>query len=98
MLEVLSTKNEGLMKVLEVAGEAARNRWGEMVDTALGGGEVIVHRRKRPIAVLVSYEAWQTWKRQRRAYLDRLAAEADAGNYFTQEQVEAGLRERGLID
>jgi hypothetical protein len=23
------------MKVIEVAGEAARNRWGEMVDTAL---------------------------------------------------------------
>jgi prevent-host-death family protein len=86
------------MKVIEVAGEAARNRWGEMVDTALGGGEVVVKRHRRPVAVLVSYEAWQTWKRQRRTYLDRLSAEVDAGNFYTQEQAEAGLRERGLID
>jgi prevent-host-death family protein len=85
------------MKVIEVAGEAARNRWGEMVDTALSGGEVVVKRHRRPVAVLVSYEAWQTWKRQRRAYLDRLSAEVDAGNFYTQEQAEAGLRERGLI-
>jgi len=86
------------MKVIEVAGEAARNRWGEMVDTALGGGEVIVKRHRRPVAVLVNYAAWQTWKKQRRAYLERLSAEVDAGNYFTQEQVEAEMRARGQID
>ncbi len=86
------------MKVIEVAGEAARNRWGEMVDTALGGGEVIVKRHRRPVAVLINYAAWQAWKKQRRAYLERLSAEIDAGNYFTHEQVLAGMRERGQID
>ena len=86
------------MKVIEVAGGAAPHPRGGEGDTGASGGGGGGQPRRRPLAVLVNYEAWQTWKRQRRAYLDRLSAEIDAGNFYTQEQVEAGLRERGLID
>jgi prevent-host-death family protein len=98
LLEVLYMKIGEAMKVIEVAGEAARNRWGEMVDTALGGGEVVVKRHRRPVAVLVNYAAWQAWKKQRRSQLDRLSSKVDAGKYLTQEQVEAEMRARGQID
>jgi prevent-host-death family protein len=86
------------MKVMEVGGETARNRWSEMVDTALAGGEVIVNRHRRPVAVLVNYAAWQAWKKHRRAFLDAQSAEIDAGNYLTHEQVLAEMRESGQID
>jgi hypothetical protein len=87
-----------MMQVMEIGGEEARNRWRDMMDHAFKGGEVIVKRYDKPQAVLVSYEQWQMLKRHYLAYLDKLSAEADAGNYFTMEQVEQGLRERGLID
>jgi hypothetical protein len=86
------------MNVVTMKGEEARNSWRDIIDTAFKGGEVVIQRYDKPVAVLVNYEAWQAWKKQRRAYLDRLSAEVEAGNYFTQEQVEHGLRERGLID
>ena len=73
----------------------------EQQAAAFRGGQVVIQRYDKPVAVLVNYEAWQewqAWKQQRRAYLDKLSAEVDAGRYFTQEQVEQGLRERGLID
>jgi hypothetical protein len=86
------------MNVVTMKGEEARNSWRDIIDTAFKGGEVVIQRYDKPVAVLVNYEAWQAWKKQRRAYLDKLSAEVEAGNYFTQEQVEQGLRERGLID
>jgi hypothetical protein len=89
------------MTVLTMKGEEARNSWRDIIDTAFRGGQVVIQRYDKPVAVLVNYEAWQewqAWKQQRRAYLDKLSAEIDAGHYFTQEQVEQGLRERGLID
>jgi hypothetical protein len=86
------------MNVVTMKGEEARNSWRDIIDTAFKGGEVVIQRYDKPVAVLVNYKAWQAWKKQRRAYLDKLGAEVEAGNYFTQEQVEQGLRERGLID
>ena len=86
------------MNVITMKGEEARNSWRDMIDTAFKGGEVVIQRYDKPVAVLVNYEAWQAWKKQRRAFLDAQSAEIDAGNYFTHEQVLAGMRERGLID
>jgi phosphoribosylaminoimidazole-succinocarboxamide synthase len=39
----------------------------------------------------------QAWKRQRPERLQRIRQEMDAGNYLTQEELEAGLRERGML-
>jgi antitoxin (DNA-binding transcriptional repressor) of toxin-antitoxin stability system len=83
---------------MKVNGEQARNRWRDMVDHAFKGGEVIVQRYDKPVAVLVNYDAWQIWKKQRIAFLMAQSAEIDAGNFFTHEQVLAGMRERGLLD
>jgi len=86
------------MKTLTMKGEEARNSWRDIIDTAFQGGEVVIQRYDKPVAVLVNYDAWLTWKAQRNAFLDAQAAEIEAGNYMTHEQVETILRQLGTID
>jgi hypothetical protein len=82
-----------------MTSEQARREWRELLDqTYARGGEVVIERYGKPIATLVNYEAWEVWKRQRRAFLDAQSAEIEAGNYLTHEQIVADLRTLGRID
>ena len=59
--------------------------------------EVIIRRYNKPAVVLVNYDMWQMLKKQRLELLDRLSQEVKDGNYVTQEELDAGLKERGLV-
>ncbi|RIK29391.1 MAG: hypothetical protein DCC55_38040 [Chloroflexi bacterium] len=66
-------------------------------------GPVIFAQRGRPAAVLVAVEEWDKIAKELAHYkrlilLEERSREVAAGNYMTQEEVEQGLRERGLID
>jgi prevent-host-death family protein len=85
------------MKVLELGGETARNRWSEMIDTALSGGRVIIKRRTRPVAVLVNFERWRVLEDAFVAMLKQRSQEMETGQNITQEQFEAELRAEGIL-
>jgi hypothetical protein len=78
--------------------EEARLRMRDILDEVLASKEVIIKRYAKPTAVVIGYKQWQAWKKRHLAILDEASQQVKEGNYFTQEQVEAGLRERGLID
>jgi prevent-host-death family protein len=78
--------------------EDARNNWREMIDTAYRGGEVVVERHGKAVAVLIGHDEWRILRNQRIALLKQLSADAAGGRYHTLEEAEQGLRERGLID
>jgi PHD/YefM family antitoxin component YafN of YafNO toxin-antitoxin module len=85
------------METVIFKSDEARKRWRDMMDAALTGKEVVIERYDKPQAVLLNYQQWETWKRQRVVYLDELSKQIDDGEYLTHEQVMADLRERGLI-
>ena len=68
----------------------------------LRNGPVILSQHSKPTAVLVDVETWNDTVR-RLAHLERLAAgdralqRVRAGEFLTEDEVEAGLRERGLV-
>jgi prevent-host-death family protein len=84
--------------ITTMKSEEARVRMRDILDEVIAGKEVIIERYAKPTAVVIGYKQWQIWKKRWLAMLDEASREVQAGNYFTQEQVEAGLRERGLID
>jgi PHD/YefM family antitoxin component YafN of YafNO toxin-antitoxin module len=69
----------------------------------LGRGPVIFAQRGRPAAALVYIEernrvAAELAHYKRLVMLEERSREVAAGNYVTQDEVEQGLRARGLID
>ena len=86
------------MDTLTITSEQARIKMRDILDDVLGGKEVIIERYAKPTAVVVGYKQWQVWKKRWLAMLDEASQEVKDGNYFTQEQVDEGLRQRGLID
>jgi hypothetical protein len=86
------------METVVFESDEARKRWRDVMDAALVGKEVVIKRYNKPQTVVINYETWTTWKKQRIAFLDAQSAEGEAGNYLTHEQVMDDLRQRGLID
>lgn len=91
------------MTIITMKSDEARSKFRDILDNVFSGlTEVVIERYNKPTAVVVSYAEWQKLKelqkRQRKEEIARARREMDAGHYFTEEQVEAGLRERGLID
>lgn len=91
------------MTVVTMKSDEARSRFRDILDTVFSGlTEVVIERYNKPTAVVVNYHEWQKLKelqkQQRKAEIARARGEMDAGHYFTEDQVEAGLRERGLLD
>ena len=78
--------------------EEARVRMRDILDEVLSGKEVVIERYAKPTAVVIGYKQWQAWKKRWLTILDEASREVQEGNYFTEEQVEDGLRQRGLID
>jgi hypothetical protein len=86
------------MTVKTMGSDQARLKMRDILDDVIGGAEVVIERYDKPTAVVIGYTQWQTWKRQRLAFLDAQSQEGEAGNFMTHEEVIADLRERGLID
>jgi prevent-host-death family protein len=85
------------MTIGAIRSEEARNRFRDMLDTAIAGGETVIERHGKPTAVIVNYAQWQAWKRQRKERLARIRQQMDAGIYATQEELDAELKKRGLL-
>ncbi len=74
--------------------EGIYNKIGELLAAVMAGQEVVIEQHGKAVGVVVPHARWLTWKLQRRQQLDEIRADMDAGNYFTQEQVEASLLEK----
>jgi prevent-host-death family protein len=86
------------MTVKVYKSEDARLKLRDILDDVMTGrAESVIERYGKPTAVVVNYAQWQAWKRQRSAKLARIRQEMDAGNYVTQEELDTGLQERGLL-
>ena len=86
------------MSTKTVGSDEARLKLRDILDDVQAGTtEVVIERYNKPTAVVVNYAQWQAWRRQRKKRLDRIRQEMDAGQYLTQEQLDAGLKEQGLL-
>lgn len=66
----------GCMKTVTMGSEQARLAWGQTLDTAFAGGEVVIQRHNRPVATLIGHAQLKEL-RTRLAMLE-LEKEADA--------------------
>jgi prevent-host-death family protein len=74
----------------------ARTRFRDILDATVAGKEVVIERYNKPTAVVVNYELWQRMRREFLAMLNQRSVEMHAGDYITQEQLDAELQARGL--
>ncbi|MDQ3247911.1 MAG: type II toxin-antitoxin system Phd/YefM family antitoxin [Chloroflexota bacterium] len=86
------------MTVRTISSEEARNNFRDILDDAIASNEVIIERYSKPVAVVVNYDRWNMVNRQFLAMLDQRSKEMTAGDYVTLEEMEAGLKERGLLE
>jgi prevent-host-death family protein len=74
-----------------------RNKHGQIFGL-LRRGPVVLAQRSRPAAVLVSVEEWNELQHYKHlVLLDERSKRMDRGEFLSQEEVEAGLKERGLL-
>jgi antitoxin (DNA-binding transcriptional repressor) of toxin-antitoxin stability system len=85
------------MAIKTVRSEEARNSFCDILDDAIAGDDIVIERYGKPTAVVVNYTRWQMQRRQWLAMLDERAREIDAGDFMTQEEVDAQLKARGII-
>lgn len=84
---------------ITLKSQEARIRWSEIVeDVHFRGAEVVVERYNKPVVAIVDYIEWKALKRQHAELLHERSERMRASDYMTQEEVDAGLRERGLLD
>jgi prevent-host-death family protein len=82
----------------KIGSDEARLKLRDILDDVQAGtAEVVIERHGKPAGVVVNYAQWQAWKRQRKARFTRIRQDMDAGNYLTQEELEAGLTAKGLL-
>lgn len=78
--------------------DETRRDWRNVIEQAyLDQNEIVVKRYNTPAAVVVNYEKWQLLNRQRNELIKQMMQEVKDGDFVTQEEVEAGLKERGLL-
>ena len=83
---------------LTMTTDQARIKWRDTLEKAhMEQSEIVLERYNKPIVVMMNYDRWRLLTQQRREMIERLSKEIDEGNFFTQEEVEQGLRERGLL-
>jgi prevent-host-death family protein len=68
------------MEKLVTAFEARRSFGRILDDVAAGGDQVVVERHGRPVAVLVSLDVYDQWKRSRSEFFDRIRKAASIAN------------------
>ena len=90
------------MTIKTLPSEEARRQWPTLLDLVdAGETEVVIERHNKPTAVVISYELWSTLLQQHYLSLARqrsaeLVQSPDLA--IPWDTVEAGLRERGLLD
>lgn len=47
------------MTIKTLKSEAARQQWGEILDTARAGQEVVIERYNKPVAVLLGFQEYE---------------------------------------
>lgn len=77
--------------------EVGRKLQTILSDATTGRAQSIIEEQGVPTAVVISYVQWQAWQRQLSEEVAQIRKEMDAGEYVTQEELEVGLRERGLL-
>ena len=89
------------MTLKTLSSEEARTNLRDVMDEVMTGeSEIVIERHGKPTVAVISYREYvriQKERERRREHLIRIKAEMENGNYFTWEQVEAGLKERGLV-
>lgn len=89
------------MTLKTLSSEEARTNLRDVMDEVMTGeSEIVIERHGKPTVAVISYKEYvriQKERERRREHLIRIKAEMENGNYFTWEQVEAGLKERGLL-
>jgi antitoxin (DNA-binding transcriptional repressor) of toxin-antitoxin stability system len=85
------------MAIKTYESEDARLKLPAILDNLMIGAESVIERDGKATAVVVHYAQGQAWRRQRTATLARIRRERTAGDDVTQEAVDAGLQERGLL-
>ncbi len=88
------------MNTVTFGSEEARTKFRDILDgVSIDKSDFVIERHGKPTAVVVNYgeyEQWLTWKRRRKERHDQIRSEMDAGHFYTQEQVDALLQERGM--
>ena len=87
------TMVEPVMKSAEV-----RDKWRDILDSVHVGQEIVIERYNKPAAVVINFDKWRILKQRYFAELDRISQEMREGDFFTQEELDAELRKRGLIE
>lgn len=86
------------MSTRTIGSDEARLKLRDILDDVQAGAtEVVIERYNKPTAVVVNYAQWQAWRRQRKARFARIRQEMDAGQYLTQEELDQGLKAKGLL-
>ena len=89
------------MIVKTVRSEEARTHLRDVMDEVTAGdAEIVIERHGKPMVAVISYKEYQRIQRERQNRLAKLAkarAEMQGGNYLTWEQVEAELKQKGLL-
>lgn len=75
----------------------ARAQFREILDELTSGRETVIEHYNRPVGVVVPFVQWQAWKRERRERHNLISKRMDEGDYLTLEEVEAGLKEKGML-
>lgn len=78
-----------------MSSDNARQKWGELITSAIRGDTTVIERYGKPLAVLVSHDRWQETQRQLREL--RADESAHRGEFISDAELEAGLKERGLL-
>ena len=86
------------MSTITVTSDQARINWRDTIDTAYKGGEVVIERYGKPMVAVVNFDLWRRMRRQWITMLEQRIAEMDAGEYVTQEELDAELKARGILE
>jgi prevent-host-death family protein len=83
-----------------LSADQARVNWRNMLDQALRGGEVVIERYSKPIAVVVGYEEWQQRRfteREVEAIVRAKVAELRNDPTISHEELKAMIAERAHV-
>lgn len=93
------------MSITTMKSDKARQSWRDILDIAASGGSVVVERYNKPVAVMISYEAWLTVQEEledlelgSRALAAYERWKKDPSTARSWEEVESDLIADGLLD
>ena len=80
-----------------MSADQARINWRDTVDLAFRGGEVVIERYNKPVAVVVNYDEWQQRRftqREVEAIVKAKVAELRNEPTISHEELKARIAER----